>query len=302
MAIGSYYSKDATLTVNGTLTADQPLGEIKLWQSIDMNKLIATDTTTAAFADTLNQGISAGGMSASTTYLGSPEFAPNGSNAFTEMIGKRPTNNQSWGVQGGKVLLGVENEGDSTFAGGEGTQESPYLIRTEAQLRAFAQTTVDGEVYTDKYVKLDADVALTSAWTPIHAFAGHFDGGNHIVSGMKIGTSEEPSDAASVGFFDYFGDNAQVSNFKLTDVAIYTSTTGTTYMDHAFAGGLVGGATDAGRNAKIDHCSVSGGEIVAASKVYSHVGGLAGLLTTNVYVTNCWTDVNVTATADDPQL
>lgn len=108
----------------------------------------------------------------------------------------------------GKVLLGVKAE--SIFASGTGTKADPFVIKTEAQLRAFAaSTTGDNAVdYAGQYVALDADITLNGAWTPIHYFAGNFDGRNHTVSGVRIGTELAPLEQKSVGFFDVLANGA----------------------------------------------------------------------------------------------
>lgn len=47
------------------------------------------------------------------------------------------------------------------------------------------------------------DIALSDEpWTPIAKFGGSFDGDGHTVSGMTIGTSAQPSDRTSAGFFE----------------------------------------------------------------------------------------------------
>ena len=45
---------------------------------------------------------------------------------------------------------------------------------------------------TNVYFVLTADIALNGEWTPVHSFGGTFDGGNHTVSGMTIGTADAP--------------------------------------------------------------------------------------------------------------
>lgn len=87
----------------------------------------------------------------------------------------------------------VTPEEPDYFAGGDGSVGDPYQIATEAQLRAFAEATQAGKlVTTNVYFVLTADIALNGEWTPVHSFGGTFDGGNHTVSGMTIGTADAP--------------------------------------------------------------------------------------------------------------
>ena len=74
--------------------------------------------------------------------------------------------------------------------------EDPDLIRTEAQLRGFAGSANDKVDYTGLYAALDADLSLTGDWTPIggsqYLFNGTFDGQGHSITGMTLGTAENP--------------------------------------------------------------------------------------------------------------
>ena len=295
--VDSHYSKTATVVLNSETQADTPVGQTpSSWYNGDYNKITAQETlTNAAFAAVMNQGISEEGLAETDAYLiSSGKFS-----GFTAagLAAMRPDSWVSWSVQDGAVLLGEAPVEEPTFAGGTGTEEEPYLIQTEQQLRAFAATTYgdDAVDYAGEFVALDADIALNGQWTPIHAFAGTFDGKNHTVSNLAIGTASEPSALTSAGFFDYFANGAVVHDLKLKNANVYVAVDGA-YV-RAYAGALVGGANSVGRDVKIDHCSVDGGTVSVVSEFYSYAGGLIGLLTTNVYVTNCWADVDVSASA-----
>jgi len=79
---------------------------------------------------------------------------------------------------------------------GEGTKESPYLIKTEKQLHALAMRE-DGIEHDDielgVYYRLENDITVTAKfWSPINAYpAGYngiytFDGNGHTISGINI--------------------------------------------------------------------------------------------------------------------
>lgn len=179
------------------------------------------------------------------------------------------------------------------YSGGDGSKADPYVISTEEHLRAFAAATVSGKLVTaNRYFRLGADIALSGAWTPIHNFAGSFDGDGHTVSGMTIGTETSPAGSAAVGFFDSLPEGASVQNLKLTGAAVCVQASG---YDRCFAGALVGGANGVGRNVTIDRCSATGSAVSVQSEFYSYAGGLIGLLTTDTVVTNCWADIPVSA-------
>ena len=96
--------------------------------------------------------------------------------------------------------------------------------------------------YAGQYVALDADIPLNGDWTPIHSFAGTFDGQGHTVSGMTIGTESAPADASDtpLGFFDILANDARVRNLHLTGVSIYGSAVG--QWTRPFVGGIAGGS------------------------------------------------------------
>lgn len=113
------------------------------------------------------------------------------------------------------------------FAGGIGTQEEPFQIQTEEQLRAFAVSLTENMDYRGLYIQLDHDIQLTGGdWIPVgegeYAFNGHFDGQYHTISGLKIGTAEMPhQDSVGLGanfYFGFFGvleEHAEVRNLQL---------------------------------------------------------------------------------------
>ena len=190
----------------------------------------------------------------------------------------------------------VTPEEPDYFAGGDGSVGDPYQIATEAQLRAFAEATQAGKlVTTNVYFVLTADIALNGEWTPVHSFGGTFDGGDHTVSGMTIGTAEAPSTLVSAGFFDVLANTAKVHDLHLTNASVYVQRSGAALDDRIYAGGLVGGAGTAGSNVRIDNCSVTGSTISATSGTFAYAGGFAGRLDRENVVTNCWTDIAVTA-------
>ena len=137
----------------------------------------------------------------------------------------------------------VTPEEPDYFAGGDGSVGDPYQIATEAQLRAFAEATQAGKlVTTNVCFVLTADIALNGEWTPVHSFGGTFDGGDHTVSGMTIGTAEAPSTLVSAGFFDVLANTARVHDLHLTNASVYVQRAGAALDDRIYAGGLVGGA------------------------------------------------------------
>jgi hypothetical protein len=108
-------------------------------------------------------------------------------------------------------MLETENWLDyaaSAYAGGDGSEENPYLIETAEQLALLAKRVKEGDSYKDKYFKLTKDINLSGRqWIPIggvreynkadlskiswkqgygNYFSGVFDGGGRTISGLTI--------------------------------------------------------------------------------------------------------------------
>ena len=163
------------------------------------------------------------------------------------------------------------------YSGGEGTAESPFIIKTAADLNELASTSADWA--SDVYVRLDADITLTGSFPGIASkgspYKGHFNGNSHVVKGASVnGTSF----GMPTGFFNAI-DGAEISGLGLTDLSV----SGTT-----FTGGLVGYAY----SGTVSRCFTAGN--VSATSIC--VGGLVG--ENHAAISDCYSIAAVT-TADD---
>lgn len=190
----------------------------------------------------------------------------------------------------------------SVFAGGAGTQEDPYQIETEGQLRAFAGSLTEGIDYDGMFVKVTKDIDISSAdWTPIggqdYAFNGTFDGDGHAISGMHAGSKDAPyamgAENPYMGFFGVLGKAAVIKDVHLTDVDIYAST-----PQYVYLGGIaaINDADSSTRQAMmIDGCSVTGKMTGVADKSNAFVGGIIASQYRGAVI-NCWTDLDLKCT------
>jgi uncharacterized protein with FMN-binding domain len=187
------------------------------------------------------------------------------------------------------------------FAGGNGTKENPYKIATARQLTDFAVSINEDESYDGKYIALTADISLSGLnWIPAgggngaHAFCGTFDGRGHTVDAMAIGSDVQPEDYQYTGLFGYL-NHAIIKNLNLTNVDINNHYSGNG-RDYA---GVLAGAIETGTC--IDSCSAKG-KLSSQAKSMSYVGGLigytSGLDSAVSYITNSFTDVEVTGISD----
>jgi hypothetical protein len=150
------------------------------------------------------------------------------------------------------------------FAGGAGTKESPWRIKTRAQLSSL--TNYIGSAGADKFFQLENDIIFTeedftpsgafynngAGWVPIghrrisnRMFSGHFDGRGYVVRNLEV---YRPN-SADVGLFG-FTQNATISNLRVegisitgaTNVAGLAGAANSSIFSNCFASGTVTGA------------------------------------------------------------
>ena len=196
----------------------------------------------------------------------------------------------------------IVQDKDVVFESGNGTKEDPYILTNAEQLLAFAQTVKEGESYQGKYIALESDIKLYGTqWEPIGTgndagFCGYFDGRNHEIKGMCIGSADQPADMADAGFFAKLGKGSRISRLGITDSDIYNRLHGETGVRASV--GLLAGSMDGSKDRDevvvIDRCW-SEGRIRNQSMgtEYSYVGGLVGAGGICDLISNCWTQVNI---------
>jgi len=162
----------------------------------------------------------------------------------------------------------------SSFAGGDGTAEEPFLISTPQQLDNMRQFV--GGDYAGTHFRLYNDIDLYeflslsnagfndgAGWLPIgandYAFLGHFDGGGHTISNLWIYRPEQ----RIVGLFSAIHGNISNLNIILDERGI---------VGYSMVGAISGFAGNISDNAIVlQNLSVKG-------NVYGkeYIGGLFG--------------------------
>ncbi len=166
-------------------------------------------------------------------------------------------------------------EADISPAGlsGEGTEDSPYLIESLADLIWFRdkvdEQAADGSTqFAGKYFKLTTNIDLAGInWNPIGSktddrrgsFKGVFDGDGHTIFNLYV---EQAGDG--LGLFAHTTGNAVIKNLNLENVTVKS----TNNSNHV--GGLVGNAF---ASTKIENVHVTG-EVYISGRGY--IGGLVG--------------------------
>lgn len=132
---------------------------------------------------------------------------------------------------------------------GTGSQESPYLIGSETDLRLFQQTVEQGGG-VDKYYKLTADIDMSEQPMPAigpqaHPFQGTFDGNGHSINGLVTKNGY---------LFHYL--QGTVKNLTLLDYKGKADKTGIVTSIACFVGGSADGQVS--KPGYIKNCYVSG--------------------------------------------
>ncbi len=165
------------------------------------------------------------------------------------------------------------------FAGGSGTQEDPFQITTAAELALLAK---ENGTYSANHFRLMNDIDLSAyEWVPMANFSGTFDGNGNRITGLRIGTAEEPATdiTGDVGLFAYVSGTVK----DLTvNAAIYVSDAVAWKGTGIVAGNLHG---------TLDHCVAEG--IIDATRTYTFLGGLAGTVSKGGRILNCGNKASV---------
>ena len=189
----------------------------------------------------------------------------------------------------------------ASFAGGTGTQQSPYLISTKAQLEDFrdvinnniADTVNSGNFNSNtKFYAMTNDIYLNDTtgwqswnatttglyeWAPIgrdvsgQRFVANFDGRMNAVFGMFVVSGEH------VGLFGYASGGGSITNTGVKHGFV---------LGAGYAAGIVGHVSF-----PITNCYNTGVNI-ATRTFTTHTGGIVGY--TGYAVSNCYNTANIT--------
>ena len=180
----------------------------------------------------------------------------------------------------------VYRDAADAFAGGDGSENSPYEISSAEELQYLAELLSDAEnrstEYRTKNYILTADISLNDIsdyenwstkrpeydWKSIGAeatFTGVFDGNGHTISGLYQSKDlEEDNTDDSTDYYGLFADTyrATIKNLNLTNVYIEIS------GDSSRTGGIAGNAA----KTQILDCTVNG-TVIGYDGYY---GGITG--------------------------
>ena len=120
-----------------------------------------------------------------------------------------------------------------SFAGGDGTEDTPFEVSSAEQLENIGQL-----LYCNFRLTQNIDLSGSGNWTPLGAespcdggngdacFQGKLDGRNYMISGLTVNITEDYG-----GLFGYTGEHAEIRNVGLRGLSVTAG---------AETGGLVG--------------------------------------------------------------
>lgn len=199
-----------------------------------------------------------------------------------------------------------------SFAGGDGSKESPYEISTAEELYRMASMINTYELGADKsYYVLTSDIVINDVsnyenwekeapqygWDPINSFQGNFNGNGHSITGLYCFVSGEDS-TVGAGLFDNISggtvenlnlDKAMVTRLKTAQYAgilassVYDGEIYNCQVSGTVVGPYCGGIIGATSWSIIDNCSFDG---EVRNEEGGYCGGIIGSASGCV-VSNC---------------
>ena len=167
----------------------------------------------------------------------------------------------------------------SASLAGAGTEASPYLIQSGADLKLFANNVNSGNKYENTYFKLTKNIDLQNIdWAPIgrgsNSFSGTFDGGGYVISNVSI---NGVNGGGALGFFGNAAAGSLIKDLGLENVTVTFENTSSSRVDHV--GGIIGVLYG-----KIKGCSAKNVTITntSAAAAAGWVGGLVGRIRTTL--------------------
>lgn len=192
---------------------------------------------------------------------------------------------------------------------GNGSEESPYLIKSASDLEALREkVNKDGFAFSDAYFKLDADITLPDGWKPIgatkdgrvnlqeganlNAFSGIFDGAGHTITvpegGLPLFGYVRNTRIRNLNIYGKkIAGYGLVKNFEgvgLSGSAVEIDNVTLKSGSSTLKSGLLGAnktvngyaGCSAAFVATITNCTIEKGVVVGYDKKQSQIGAIAG--------------------------
>ncbi len=116
--------------------------------------------------------------------LNCPWMGESGFNGFQASAGTLTGNDNLYTLTMPDDDVVVSTSIDESLWEGDGTVDSPYIIRYTTQWYLLAQHVAEGTDYSGKYFRLAKDITVTTmvGTDELHCFSGNFDGDGHMLT------------------------------------------------------------------------------------------------------------------------
>lgn len=182
------------------------------------------------------------------------------------------------------------------YAAGDGTKESPYLIKGASELALLAKNVNEKEE-KDKYYELISDIDLSGHfWNPIgdvkrklnvfyggNYFYGVFEGNNHTIKNLNIIQNNPNDDNYYYGLFAW--NSGTIQNLNIINANIDCDRV-------SYIGGIA-----SVNEGKINQCSFDGS--VSVSNDVGDIAGIVGRQVNGGTVNHCKNKAQIKATTQD---
>lgn len=190
---------------------------------------------------------------------------------------------------------------------GQGTEASPYLLKTAADFNKLSQLVAEGNTFDGVYFKVTADIDFSSIeeYYAIgdsgNYFGGVLDGDNHTLSNLSF----NGEGFLGTGLFGYTAEKSVVKNLNITKFVLQTQGTylgtiaginyGTIENVHVTSTSLVSSADEAGGIAGMSYGTIRETSFQGAVQ---GAGSVAGIVAQAMgTIDKCYVKANVTGTS-----
>ena len=170
--------------------------------------------------------------------------------------------------------------GADNYFDGSGTADSPYIIKSEQDIRQLSNLINEGsnDYAKANYIQI-SDIEISQEFIPIGAngstpFTGTYNGNYCSVSGLNIN-----SDFQFVGFF------GAVNGGTVSNLSVYGDISSID-NNNSSTGGILGELSNGGT---IINCSFSG----TVSSTANNVGGIVGQVVKNANIKSCYVNADI---------
>lgn len=186
-----------------------------------------------------------------------------------------------------------DTQAATTFAGGDGTSKTPYLISNPGELmylqNLINNSSEDSKKYMETYFRLTTDIEIADdvTWIPIgnnsHNFYGYFDGNGHTISGTLRGNNPD------FGFFGIISSNQSYlggGNIQTTVRNLHIKAEVENTYAYNYSTTCTGALAGQSDQCTVSGCSYTGSLTGAKGGAGDVAGGLIGTSKIS-YLVNC---------------